>query len=120
VSVKLLLDESLPRRLLQPLSDLFAGSAHIRDLTGSGASDDLVWQTANSGNFTFTTRDEDFIGNSVLRGSPPKVVWLNVGNSRNATVAALLKSHADDIERFVADSDHTFLAIGFYSAATSR
>jgi predicted nuclease of predicted toxin-antitoxin system len=116
VSVKLLLDENLSQRLLQPLSDLFPGSAHVRDLTGSGASDSAVWEAARAGNFTLTTRDEDFIGISVLRGSPPKVVWLNVGNSRNATIAALLQSHAGDIERFVADNDHTFLAIGFYAA----
>ena len=120
MSVKLLLDENLSQHLLQPLSDLFPGSMHIRDLAGSGASDSVLWQAAGVGDFTLTTRDEDFIGISVLRGSPPKVVWLNVGNSRNATIAALLRSHAGDIERFVADTEHTFLAIGFYSAATSR
>jgi predicted nuclease of predicted toxin-antitoxin system len=120
VSVKLLLDENLSQRLLQPLSDLFPGSMHIRDLAGSGASDNVVWQTAGVGDFILTTRDEDFIGISVLRGSPPKVVWLNVGNSRIATIAALLRSHAADIERFDADTDYTFLAIGYYSAATSR
>jgi predicted nuclease of predicted toxin-antitoxin system len=120
VSIRLLIDENLSQRLLQPLHDLFPGSAHVRDLTGLGTSDSAVWEAARVGDFTLTTRDEDFIGTSVLRGNPPKVVWLNVGNTRNATIAALLKSHADDIERFVADTDHTFLALGFYAGAASR
>ena len=120
MTVKLLLDENLSERLLQPLADLFPGSAHVRNLLASGASDRKVWEIARDGEFALSTRDEDFVGMSVLLASPPKVVWLNVGNSRNSVIAALLKSHAADIERFVLDEDHTFLAIGFYSASTSR
>jgi hypothetical protein len=57
---------------------------------------------------------------SVLQKAPPKVLWLNVGRSRNAVIAALVQSHAADIERFAAHDEYTFLAIGFYTAATSR
>lgn len=49
---------------------------------------------------------------SVLRGAPPKVVWLDVGNARTAAIAALLRAHAEDIERFAAHEEYTFLAIG--------
>jgi predicted nuclease of predicted toxin-antitoxin system len=35
------------------------------------------------------TRHEDFVGMSVLRGAPPKVVWLNVGNARNAAITTV-------------------------------
>ena len=58
------------------------------------------------------TRDEDFVGISVLRGSPPKVVWLNIGNARNAFTAALIRTRAADIERFLAHDEYSFLAIG--------
>src|SRR5712671_4674827 len=108
------------RRLLQPLAELFPGSEHIRNLTNTGTSDRLLWDLARTGRFILTTRDEDFVGMSVLRGAPPKVVWLNVGKSRNAVIAALLQTHASDIERFAEHDEHTFLAIGFYTAATSR
>jgi predicted nuclease of predicted toxin-antitoxin system len=120
VTVRLLLDENLSERLLQPLAELFPGSDHIGSLTEAGASDRHLWDLARTAGFILTTRDEDFVGMSVLQESPPKVLWLNVGKSRNAVIAALLQSHAADIERFAGHDEHTFLAIGFYTAATSR
>ena len=120
VAVRLLLDESLSVRLLQPLTESFPGSEHIRNLTNTGTSDRLLWDLARTSQFILTTRDEDFVGMSVLRGAPPKVVWLNVGKSRNAVIAALLQTHATDIQRFAEHEEYTFLAIGFYKAAASR
>jgi predicted nuclease of predicted toxin-antitoxin system len=120
VAARLLLDENLSERLLQPLTDTFPGSDHVRSLSRRGVSDSSAWEIARSAGWVLVTRDEDFVGMSVLRGAPPKVVWLNVGNSRNAVIAALLKSHAADIARFVAHDDYTFLAIGFYKAASSH
>ena len=120
MAIRLLLDENLSERLLRPLAEFVPGSEHIRNLTKTGTSDRLAWDLARTGGFVLTTRDEDFVGMSVLRGAPPKIVWLNVGNARNAVIAALLRSHATDIERFVEHDEYTFLAIGFYTAATSR
>jgi predicted nuclease of predicted toxin-antitoxin system len=120
VAVRLLLDENLSERLLQPLAGLFPGSAHSGNLTQGSATDRQLWDLARSGGYILTTRDEDFVGMSVLQETPPKVLWLNVGRSRNAVIAALLHSHAVDIERFAEHDEYTFLAIGFYTAATSR
>jgi predicted nuclease of predicted toxin-antitoxin system len=120
VAVRLLLDENLSERLLQPLGELFPRSEHIGNLTKAGTTDRLLWDLALTGGFILTTRDEDFVGMSVLQKAPPKVLWLNVGRSRNAVIAALAQSHAADIERFAAHDEYTFLAIGFYTAATSR
>jgi predicted nuclease of predicted toxin-antitoxin system len=120
VAIRLLLDENLSERLLQPLAELFPGSDHVGNLTKTGTSDRQLWDLARTGGFILTTRDEDFVGMSVLREAPPKVLWLNVGKSRNAVIAALLQSHATDIERFAEHDEYTFLAIGFYTAATSR
>ena len=91
MAVRLLLDENLSERLLQPLAELFPGSEHIAILTKSGTSDRLLWGLARTGGYILTTRDEDFVGMSVLQEAPPKVLWLNVGKSRNAVIAALLR-----------------------------
>ena len=120
MAIRLLLDESLSESLLRPIVEFFPGSEHIRNLTSGGASDRRVWDLARAGGLVLTTREEDFVGMSVLQVAPPKVVWLNVGRSRNAVIAALVQTHAADIERFVEHREYTFLAIGFYTAATSR
>lgn len=120
MAIRLLLDENLSESLLRPIAEFFPGSEHIRNLTDTGASDRHVWDLARAGGFVLTTREEDLVGMSVLQEAPPKVVWLNVGKSRNAVIAALLQTHTADIERFVEHLEYTFLAIGFYTAATSR
>jgi predicted nuclease of predicted toxin-antitoxin system len=120
VAVRLLLDENLSEHLLSPLADLFPGSAHVRSLGRGGATDRAVWELARTGGLVLTTRDEDFVSMSVLRGIPPKVVWLNVGNSRSAVISALLRTHAADIDSFAAHEEYSFLAIGFYKAASIR
>jgi predicted nuclease of predicted toxin-antitoxin system len=120
VAARLLLDENLSERLLSLLIDLFPGSTHVRSLGRGGASDTSVWEIARDGGFLLVTRDEDFVGTSVLRGAPPKVVWLNIGNARNAFIAALIHAHADDIERFLMHDEYTFLAIGLDDAASAN
>lgn len=82
MAARLLLDENLSERLLPLLIDLFPGSTHVRGLGRGGAPDTSVWEMARGGGYLLVTRDEDFVGMSVLRGSPPKVVWLNIGNAR--------------------------------------
>jgi predicted nuclease of predicted toxin-antitoxin system len=36
------------------------------------------------------TKDADFFDKLILRGSPPKVVWVRTGNLRRAALVALL------------------------------
>ena len=119
MAARLLLDENLSERLLKVIDSVFPGSTHVRALGRSGASDTSVWDIARGGGFVLATRDEDFVGMSVLRGAPPKVIWLNVGNARNAAIAALLRAHADDIEKFMVHDEYTFLAIGLDEAAAT-
>jgi predicted nuclease of predicted toxin-antitoxin system len=120
MAARLLLDENLSERLLKTLTSVFPGSTHIRTLGRSGASDASVWEIARDGGFVLVTRDEDFVGMSVLQGAPPKVVWLNIGNARNALIAALLRARAEAIEQFLIHDEYTFLAIGIDDVTTSK
>ncbi len=109
---RLLLDENLSERLLKSLAAHYPGSAHVRSLGAGGAGDGAVWQLARSGGYALVTRDEDFIGLSITRGVPPHVIWLNLGNVSSAVVSAVLSARREDIDRFLAQEEHTFLAIG--------
>jgi predicted nuclease of predicted toxin-antitoxin system len=48
----------------------------------------------------------------VLRGAPPKVIWLRIGNCTTDEVAQLLRQHLGDIRRFAEDTEVTFLELG--------
>ena len=58
------------------------------------------------------TKDEDFHRLSVLRGAPPKVVWLRIGNCTTEDIIRVLQDCATDIARFEAQSDETVLELG--------
>jgi predicted nuclease of predicted toxin-antitoxin system len=94
------------------LADVFPDSLHVRVLGVGGAADAAVWQHAKEHNCMLVTKDEDFHRLSVLRGAPPKVVWLRVGNCATRDIAELLKSRVEDIRAFEAQSEATFLELG--------
>jgi predicted nuclease of predicted toxin-antitoxin system len=85
--------------------------AHVRTRGYGGAADHVVWDLARREGRLLVTRDQDFLGLSVVLGAPPKVVWANIGNASNSEVAALLLTHADVVERFAADGDATVLVL---------
>ena len=92
--VRFLLDEQLSERLCASLADVLPNSVHVRELGAGGAPDTTVWRLAQELGCTLVTKDEDFHRLSVLRGAPPKVVWLRIGNCTTEDVAGLLRRHA--------------------------
>ncbi len=108
--MKLLLDENLSRRLLPELEAAFPGSSQAALLSLERAQDIEIWRFAKEGNFAIVTKDADFVELSLMHGSPPKVVWLNLGNVPNSAVRQALPVHAQDIHGF-ADSSEGVLEI---------
>lgn len=92
--MKLLLDENLSRRVVPFLQDGYPGSSQVA-LEGLERADDLtVWTYAKDNGFVIVTKDSDFHELSLVRGTPPKVIWLRVGNTRKANVIRLLTENA--------------------------
>lgn len=110
--MKLLFDENLSGNLPRALADLFPESADVLRLGLGGAADEVIWEYARTGGFVFVTKDDDYQRLSVLRGPPPKVIWIRLGNCATADVARLLRFRVEQIRAFVDDSDAAFLALG--------
>lgn len=75
-SMKLLFDQNLSPRLVNRLADLYPDSQHIFFIGLGQADDRVLWKYANQNDFTVVTRDSDFSELNVLRGFPPKVIWI--------------------------------------------
>ncbi|MBL9201305.1 MAG: DUF5615 family PIN-like protein [Opitutaceae bacterium] len=107
----MLFDENLSPDLPRLLAGGFPDSAHLRDLGLVGADDAVIWQAAAARGFVLVSKDDDFLELAILRGAPPKVVSIGVGNCRTAEVAALLRSARDRMERFARDPDASLLEL---------
>jgi predicted nuclease of predicted toxin-antitoxin system len=110
--VRLLFDEQLSEDLCRRLVDVFPNALHVRQIGAGGASDATLWQLAFDHDCLLVTKDEDFHRLSVLRGAPPKVVWLRLGNCETADVEQLLRRHAPDVRRFAEQTEATVLELG--------
>ncbi len=102
--MKLLFDQNLSPKLVNRLADLFPGSSHVQSAGLDCADDDQVWECARLNGFAIVTKDEDYNNLSVLRGSPPKVIWLQLGNCATAQVEAEFRARFVDIEAFEKDA----------------
>ena len=101
--MKLLFDQNLSPKLVSLLDDLFPGSIHVQSPALDCASDERVWEYSQLNEFAIITKDEDYNNLSVVRGTPPKVIWLQLGNCSTARVEAVFRSHLEEIEAFEAD-----------------
>ena len=110
--MRLLFDEQLSEALPALLVDVFPDSLHIRALLGVGVSDERVWTLAIELGCLLVSKDEDFHRMSVLRGAPPKVVWLRLGNCTTDDIVQLLRRHDEDIIRFDEQNEATVLELG--------
>lgn len=110
--MRLLFDQNLSPHLAQRLADLFPGSEHV-DAVGLGAAaDEVVWAYALAGGLAVVSKHEGYSHLSVMRGTPPKVLWLLTGNCTTRRVAELIRSRATDTLAFDADPDAGVLAVG--------
>lgn len=107
--MKLLFDENLSFRLARELADVYPESAHVRDVGLRGAEDRRIWEYATEHGFVIVSKDTDFYQRSLVHGSPPKVVWLRVGNVPTAVVVGLLRSRHEAIRVFLDDPNATFM-----------
>ncbi len=110
-SPRLLLDQNLAPGLVRRLTDLYPGSAHVREFGLEAADDEAIWALSASRGFTIVTKDDDFRQRSVLRGAPPWVVWLRLGNCRTSDVEAVLRDRYAEVREFVGDAEAALLIL---------
>jgi predicted nuclease of predicted toxin-antitoxin system len=98
--MKLLFDQNLSPRLVNRLADLYPESQHVSLIGLDQADDRALWEHAHQNGFTVVTRDSDFSELSLLRGFPPKVIWIRRGNCSTNQIEEILRSHNEDIIQF--------------------
>ena len=107
----LLFDEISRRGLSQTLGIFIWVAPMVGDWGLTAASDRAIWQYGRDHGLVIFTKDEDFQRFSILYGSPPKVIWIRLGNCSTADITRLLRERREAIARFLADEEAAFLAL---------
>jgi len=109
--MKLLIDQHLSHKLVAKLADLFPNSSHVK-FEGMEREDDLpIWTFARENGFTMLTKDADFYEIGLLRGYPPKIIWIRRGNSTTQVIEQILTDNYDVIKEFIEVEDAVCLEL---------
>lgn len=115
--MKLLFDANVSHKLVRHLASEYPDSSHVREVGLRGAEDRQIWDYARANGFVIASKDSDFRERSYVEGSPPKIIWLDVGNAGTGAIAALLRRERERIERFHTLEDASLLILSIGASA---
>ena len=110
--MKLLFDQNLSFKLVPAVSSLFPGSNHLKDFNLTRELDAPIWRVAADNGFTIVSKDTDFMHHSLVRGHPPKVIHIRLGNCSTKIITERLVYEEQTIRNFIADPIESLLVIG--------
>ncbi len=109
--MKLLLDENVSFRVLRSIISVFPGSIHVSKEGSNVKEDQEIFDFAKGNEFTILTFDEDFYDLQLLKGHPPKIIWLRFGNSSNLKIVNKLIENRPTIISFLSNPEVGILEI---------
>ena len=101
--MKLLFDQNLSYRLIKRILDIFPGSKQVRELGLENSSDIEIFDFAKKNEFAIVTFDSDFCDLNIIRGYPPKIIWIRTGNTTTQNLESLLRKKNDLIKLFLSE-----------------
>ena len=109
--MKLLLDQNLSHRLCAILSDTHLEFTHVKSLSLDKENDEKIWQYAKENNCVIISKDTDFLEMSIIKGLPPKVIWLNTGNAGTHDIENTFRRNIVKIKEFLVDNENALLIL---------
>ena len=98
--MKLLLDQNISFRVAKHFKNSDLNIIHANEVDLNNASDAEIWNYARSQNCSIVTFDADFYDLQLLKGFPPKIIWLRFGNTTRRELITNFEKHAETINNF--------------------
>ena len=75
------------------------------------ALDIEIWQNAHNHDYMIVTKDADFSDFGVVKGFPPKIIWIRRGNCSTQDIETILRENYPAISALIEDSETGILAL---------
>ena len=108
--MKLLFDQNISFRIVKKVEAFLPHSSQVRLLGLENAKDSDIWEYAKNNDYTIITFDTDFYDLSLIKGTPPKIIWLRIGNTSTTSLIDCLKLNFELIAEFIQNNDYKNLA----------
>ena len=108
----ILIDQNISFRLIARINATFPDVRHVKFYNLMDTNDYDIFMFARRNNIeAVITLDEDFNLLVLEHNSPPKIIWLRIGNASTAMQAESLLKNAASIRLFLDDSQTDCLEI---------
>ena len=104
--MKLLFDQNISYRLIKQISDSYPNSKQVKELGLENSTDLEIFNFAKNNDFTIVTFDSDFFDLTILKGFPPKIIWLRTGNTTTRNIKMILENKFEIIEYFLKEENN--------------
>ncbi|WP_162344305.1 DUF5615 family PIN-like protein [Cyclobacterium salsum] len=109
--MKLLFDQNISPKIVRQIESDFPGSYHVRHVGSEDASDSDIFDYAKAHGYAVVTFDADFIDLNMIKGIPPKIIWLKTGNLTTQSISRLLQKNRIAMIEFLASEEQGILEI---------
>lgn len=109
--MKLLFDQNISPKIVRQVGADFPDSKQVRHVGLEDASDTIIFDFAKKHGYTVVTFDSDFVDLNVIRGIPPKIIWLKTGNLTTKSISNLLRKNMSAIHKFIESEEEGILEI---------
>jgi predicted nuclease of predicted toxin-antitoxin system len=107
----LLFDQNLSPRLVDRLADVYPDSVHVFSLGLGDAMDIEIWEYAREHDYMIVTKDADFSEFGVIKGFPPKIIWIRRGNCSTQEIEMILRENFPAISALGEDPETGILTL---------
>ena len=109
--MKLLFDQNISPKIVRRIEREFPESKQVRHVDLEDAADTEIFEYARKHDFTIVTFDADFFDLGVVKGPPPKIIWLRTGNMITAVISELLLNNIKVINQFLQSEEEHILEL---------
>lgn len=108
--MRLLLDQNISYRLVRKIAEYYPNVKQVRELNLENFSDAEIWKYAKENDYTIVTFDSDFYDIANIKGHPPKIIWLRVGNTTTKNMEKLFLEKFMVISNFILNTEYVEIA----------
>lgn len=106
-----MLDQNISPKIVKQLEHILPDAKQVRHLGLENASDIEIFEFAKNNDYTIVTFDSDFVDLNVIKGFPPKIIWLKTGNLTTKSISELIHKNIPIIKNFLKSEENEILEI---------
>jgi len=102
--MKLLFDQNISYRLIRKIKDIYPNAKQVRELGLENSTDNEIFEYAKKNNYSIVTFDSDFCDLNILKGFPPKIIWIRTGNTTTKNLERIIRQKNELINLFLTEN----------------